>query len=141
MEVNKKYMKLDYYLKKIEKENENKKNVGIKKSKTKRIKRNSYENASELLNEKKKDFDKIKKSKNKKISFEEENLNSFIKNNKNVDLKKDKIMKSENNDEKDYNKNLIYEKEKTIIGENNSNVVVVELKNNLEKLRNEFSEK
>ena len=94
-----------------------------------------------LLNEKKKDFDKIKKSKNKKISFEEENLNSFIKNNKNVDLKKDKIMKSENNDEKDYNKNLIYEKEKTIIGENNSNVVVVELKNNLEKLRNEFSEK
>ena len=141
MEVNKKYMKLDYYLKKIEKENENKKNVGIKKSKTKRIKRNSYENASELLNEKKKDFDKIKKSKNKKISFEEENLNSFIKNNKNDDVKKDKIMKSENNDEKDYNKNLIYEKEKTIIGENNSNVVVVELKNNLEKLRNEFSEK
>ncbi len=140
MEVNKKYMKLDYYLKKIEKENEKKTNI-IKKSKSKRIKRNSYENASELLNEKKKDFDKIKKSKNKKISFEEENLSSLIKNNKTDDFKKDKIMKSENNDEKDYDKNLIYEKEKTVIGENNSNVVAFELKNNLEKLRNEFSEK
>jgi len=70
MDVNKKYMKLDYYFKKkIEKDNsENKNNVGLKKIKNKRIKRNSYENASELINDKKKDeFEKLKKVKIKKF--------------------------------------------------------------------------
>ena len=143
MDVNKKYMKLDYYFKKkIEKDNsENKNNVGLKKIKNKRIKRNSYENASELINDKKKDeFEKIKKSKNKKISF---GVDNFISISKNEELKRAKttfINIDDSNEEKEDDKNnVINEKEKIIFGENNNNIVVVELKNNFEKLRNEFN--
>ena len=112
----------------------------MKKIKNKRIKRNSYENAYELINDKKKDeFEKIKKSKNKKISF---GVDNFISISKNEELKRAKTTFNnidDNNEEKEDDKNnVINEKEKIIFGENNNNIVVVELKNNFEKLRNEF---
>ena len=141
MEVNKKYMKLDYYLQKIEKENdknekekekiEKEKN---KKNKSKRMKKISYDNASILLKEDKKI--QIKQL----TSFDESNLLKMNKfENENLQKYKFNIIneKIDSNDKNDKNEDIIYENEKVV--NNDNKFVVIEIKNNFEKLRNEFT--
>ena len=134
MEVNKKYMKLDYYLQKIEKENEKIEKEKIKKFKNKKSKKKSFDNISIFLNEDK----KIKN--NQQISFDESNIkkekNKYVTENVQKiqkDLINEKIDSPEKNDK---DEDIIYENEK--IFNNDNKIVVIELKNNFEKLRNEF---
>ena len=148
MEVNKKYMKLDYYLQKIEKENdknekENDKNEKEKeknekeknkKNKSKRMKKISYDNASILLKEDKKI--QIKQL----TSFDESNLLKMNKfENENLQKYKFNIIneKIDSNDKNNKNEDIIYENEKVV--NNDNKFVVIEIKNNFEKLRNEFT--
>ena len=133
MEVNKKYMKLDYYLKKIEKENENIEKEKNKKFKSKKSKKISHDNVSILLKE-------DRSLKQKQISFDESNL---VKTKTKFETEKiqkcktnllnEKINSPEKNDKDD---DIMYENEK--IFNNDNKIVVIELKNNFEKLRNEF---
>ena len=134
MEVNKKYMKLDYYLQKIEKENEKIEKEKIKKFKNKKSKKKSFDNLSIFLKEDK----KIKN--NQQISFDESNIkketNKYVTENVQKiqkDLMNEKIDSPEKNDK---DEDIIYENEK--IFNNDNKIVVIELKNNFEKLRNEF---
>ena len=134
MEVNKKYMKLDYYLQKIEKENEKIEKEKIKKFKNKKSKKKSFDNLTIFLKEDK----KIKN--NQQISFDESNIkketNKYVTENVQKiqkDLINEKIDSPEKNDK---DEDIIYENEK--IFNNDNKIVVIELKNNFEKLRNEF---
>ncbi len=134
MEVNKKYMKLDYYLQKIEKENEKIEKEKIKKFKNKKSKKKSFDNLTIFLKEDK----KIKN--NQQISFDESNIkketNKYVTENVQKiqkDLMNEKIDSPEKNDK---DEDIIYENEKIV--NNDNKIVVIELKNNFEKLRNEF---
>ena len=134
MEVNKKYMKLDYYLQKIEKENEKIEKEKIKKFKNKKSKKKSFDNLTIFLKEDK----KIKN--NQQISFDESNIkketNKYVTENVQKiqkDLINEKIDSPEKNDK---DEDIIYENEKIV--NNDNKIVVIELKNNFEKLRNEF---
>jgi hypothetical protein len=117
-------------------ENEKEKNEKEKnkKNKSKRMKKISYDNASILLKEDKKI--QIKQL----TSFDESNLLKMNKfENENLQKYKFNIIneKIDSNDKNNKNEDIIYENEKVV--NNDNKFVVIEIKNNFEKLRNEFT--